>query len=391
MVARQARQIADLLHHVALAAHGEDAGEGAERHDHVDDHVEDDALNALLRARRKAHQRIAHVGDRGIGQKALDVGLADGREGAKRHGGNRQEDDDLAPGRMNGAEGDHHGAGEQRHGGDLGGRCEEGRHRRGRTLIDVRRPHVEGHGGDLEGEAGDHEDEAEDCTQRRTAAGEIGGDAGELGGAGEAIDQRGPVKQHARGERTQHEVLEARFRRPGRVTVDGGQHIERQRLQFEAHVEGDEVVGRDHQHHADGGEQDEDRILEALRAVALHEADGKDEGRCRAEQRQHLHDLGEGIDHQRAIESHRLMGWCEDDEQCGDAECDQCAKRHHVGRIALAEDAEHQQRKREHCQHDFRKGGYGIGLLEKPHGSIVLTAARPSPAGALWRRPRSRA
>ena len=47
------------------------------------------------------------------------------------------------------------------HRGDLGGGGEEGGDRRRRALVDVGRPHVERHRGDLEGEAGEHEDEAE--------------------------------------------------------------------------------------------------------------------------------------------------------------------------------------------------------------------------------------
>ncbi len=47
------------------------------------------------------------------------------------------------------------------------------------------------------------------------------------------------------------------------VAPDGGEHIEREALQLEAQVERDEVVRRDHHHHADDGEQHEDRDLVA--------------------------------------------------------------------------------------------------------------------------------
>ena len=69
-------------------------------------------------------------------------------------------------------------------------------------------------------------------------------------------------------KRAEDEIFEAGFRGARIVAVDGGDDIERQRLQFEAHIERDQVVGRDHHHHADGRQQDEDRIFEALDLLA---------------------------------------------------------------------------------------------------------------------------
>ena len=147
----------------------------------------------------------------------------------------------------------------------LGAAAKKAVDRRRRALIDVGRPHVERHGRDLEGKAGDQEDEAEDEAEARprppVSAAAISGKAGR---AGEAIDQRGAIEQHARGQRAEDEIFEAGFGGAGVVAVDGGDDIERQRLQFEAHIERDEIVGRDHHHHADGREQDEDGIFEAL-------------------------------------------------------------------------------------------------------------------------------
>jgi hypothetical protein len=80
-----------------LAAHGQDAGEGAERHHEVDGDVDEDALHALLGAGGEADQRVAHMADRRIGHQPLDVGLADRRERAEQHRGDGEEDDDLLP------------------------------------------------------------------------------------------------------------------------------------------------------------------------------------------------------------------------------------------------------------------------------------------------------
>ena len=77
----------------------------------------------------------------------------------------------------------------------------------------------------------------------------------EAGAAGEAVDQRDAVEQHAGGQRAEHEIFEARFGRAQVVAVDRGDDVERQRLQLEAEIERDQVVGRDHQHHAERREQ----------------------------------------------------------------------------------------------------------------------------------------
>ena len=61
-------------------------------------------------------------------------------------------------------------ADEQRHRRHLGRGGEEGGDRRRRALVDVGRPHVERHGGDLEGEAGQQEDQAEDQAELRAPA-----------------------------------------------------------------------------------------------------------------------------------------------------------------------------------------------------------------------------
>ena len=88
--------------------------------------------------------------------------LADGGEGAEQHRGDGEEDDDLLPLRRDAREALQQRAQQQRHGGELGRGGEEGGDRRRRALVDVGRPHVERHGGDLEGEADQQEHEADD-------------------------------------------------------------------------------------------------------------------------------------------------------------------------------------------------------------------------------------
>ena len=177
------------------------------------------------------------------------------------------EHQDLLPLRDDARECGQRDAGEDRKRGDLRRRGEEGRHRRRRAFVDVRRPHVERHGRDLEAEAGEQEDQAEHEADIRGRRGRR--DAGEADRAGEAVDQRGAVEQHARGQRAEHEVLQAGFGRLGVVAVRGRHDVERERHQFEAEIERDQVAGRDQHHHAERREQHQDRVFEdAARRIA---------------------------------------------------------------------------------------------------------------------------
>ena len=57
---------------------------------------------------------------------------------------------------------------------------------------------------------------------------------GEIDRAGEAVDQRGAVEQHAGGERAEDEIFEAGFGRAHIVAVERRDHVEREAHQFEA-------------------------------------------------------------------------------------------------------------------------------------------------------------
>ena len=101
--------------------------------------------------------------------------------------------------------------------GDLRGGGEERGHRRRRALVDVGRPHVERHRRDLEAETGEQENQAEyqsDAALRRRL-----GDPGKRHVAGEAVDQRAAVQQHAGRQRAEHEIFEAGFGRPHGIAV----------------------------------------------------------------------------------------------------------------------------------------------------------------------------
>ena len=89
------------------------------------------------------------------------------------------------------------------------------------------------------------------------------GDAGEAGRPGEAVEQRNAVEQDAAGKRAEHEIFEARLGRALVGAAVGGEHVAREAVQLEPDVERDQARRRDHDAHADRGEQDQHRIFAA--------------------------------------------------------------------------------------------------------------------------------
>ena len=165
---------------------------------------------------------------------------------------------------------------------------------------------MERHGGDLESHARRDEDDAEDQADAGMAVLHGSRDAGIADRAGEAVGQRRAVEQHARRQRAEDEIFQPGFRRLRVVAVEGGDDIERQRLQFEADIEADEVIGRDHHHHADRREHDQDRELEAHRAVATQGIRREQDRGGGTEQRQHLEEAGEAVDDEAIVEGRHL-------------------------------------------------------------------------------------
>ena len=155
---------------------------------------------------------------------------------------------------------------------------EEGRHRGRRALVDVGRPHVERHRGDLEGEAGEHEDEAEDEADRAWPLRAPRRSPAKDECAGEAVDQRRAVEEHAGGERAEHEILQAGLGRPGVVAMDGGDDVERERLQLEPEIEAIRSLAEIIISMPSVDEQDAGRELELLDDLAAAEAKRHEDG-----------------------------------------------------------------------------------------------------------------
>ena len=135
-----------------------------------------------------------------------------------------------------------------------------------------------------------------------------GRDAGKADGAGEAVDQRGAVQQHARRQRAEDEILQAGFGRLGVVAVAGGDDVEREAHQLEPEIEHDQVAGRDQHHHAERREQHQDRKFEDPPRRIGQEFRRQDQRRGRTDQGQDLQEAGKIVDDEAAAEGRELAG-----------------------------------------------------------------------------------
>ena len=123
-------------------------------------------------------------------------------------------------------------------------------------MIDVRYPHVEGNDAELEADSGDQEDDAEaENGLVGLAAEQALGDRRDFERSGRAVDHRHTVEQQARSQRAKHEIFHRRFGRHHRVAVECDHRVERQRQEFDADVDGQEMIGRNHHHHSQRREQ----------------------------------------------------------------------------------------------------------------------------------------
>ena len=134
-----------------------------------------------------------------------------------------------------------------------------------------------------------------------------------------------------------------------------GDHVKRQAHQFEAEIEGDKIGGRDQHQHAEGREEDEDRVFEPLLALAPIVVDRHHDGGGRTEDRQNFQKPGEAIDHETAAEGDEPPFRQHEDDN----------PRHHqkrdrggvdrAHRALAAIGADHQERHGAEPEHDLRQ------------------------------------
>ena len=208
------------------------------------------------------------------------------------------------------------------------------------------------HGGNLEREAGQDEHEAEQNADIRMIMHRLR-DRGEGDRAGIAVDERRAVKQHARRQRAEHEILEARFGGAQIMAAIGGDYVERQAHQFEAEIERDEIVGRDQHQHAERANEDEDREFEAADPLLAHELGGQHHRHQRADERERAHEAGEGVIGEGAVEGDAHRAILGDQHNENDAEETDRDLGDEIGRPLAAQRAVKHERQCPRRQHRF--------------------------------------
>ena len=177
--------------------------EGADRHERVREQVEQRGLTATRCRDLEPDEDVARVRDRGVREHAFDVGLDHGRDAADGEREHRERPHRRAPVLPveREREREHPDQGGEARG--LRRRRHERGHRRGRALVDVRRPHVERHGGDLEPQPDEQQREARQQRPllEQRVVGQEGADAGQRGGARGAV-RRGRCRRGRSPTRT---------------------------------------------------------------------------------------------------------------------------------------------------------------------------------------------
>ncbi len=210
------------------------------------------------------------MGDRGVTQQTLDVGLAQRQQVAGKH---RQEGDHAHQGEQPAVLG-HRRKEEETHqqgeDGRLADRGKKGRDRCRSAFVDVGRPDMEGHQRQLEGQR--HQDHAHAHEHPGMAGSRRswrrGSQAFVVQVAGGGVEQRHAEQQEGGGRARQHHVLEAGLQRLPLAVGVGDHAVQRHRQQFQADEQRGEVVAGDQRHAAEHRRRDED--IELLAVVVEH-------------------------------------------------------------------------------------------------------------------------
>ncbi len=178
---------------------------------------------------------------------------------------------------------------------------EEGRDRRGRPLVDVGHPDLEGKRADLEGDAGQHQHDADAGEEVMRVRGEEAAERvevhprrrvlGQHGIAGDAVEQDNAEKQDGGAQRAHDQVLQAGLERRRAAAEVAHEDVESDRHRLERHEQHHEVVALRQEHHRGGDHQDD--VVELGPGHALpRQADGPQQaGQHGGEQEEHPHDL----------------------------------------------------------------------------------------------------
>jgi hypothetical protein len=122
------------------------------------------------------------------------------------------------------------------------------------------------------------------------------GDRGEVRRARDSVGEADPEQEQGGGEGCDQEVLDRGLvgRRPIHRDPDQDDRAERGELQTE--IEGQEIDGRDGEHHPRRGEQQESVVLAPWYPFALEAPRGQERGQCERGGDDHLEEPGVAVD-----------------------------------------------------------------------------------------------
>src|SRR5581483_2634819 len=192
------------------------------------------------------------------------------------------------------------------------------------AFVYVGRPLMERHGGYLEekaGSDGDHSQQHEQVggtTQLEGGAHDVeicardlqGHSQGaiDLGHGADAIQQREAVGQQARTEGAEQQIFHGGLVGAALVAQKAGEDVKADGHGFEAEKLHDQVVTGGHEHHADGGKQEQRVVFAVMFVFDLEIANGKQNDQRRRDQKDHSEKQEKRVDDDGAIEAANGIG-----------------------------------------------------------------------------------
>ena len=152
-------------------------------------------------------------------------------------------------------------------------------------------------------------------------------------------------------------------------------------MQLEAEIERDQIVRRDHHHHAKGGEQEQYRVLEARDLLALDVTKRHHHREARADEDQHLHELSEGVDDEEIAEGALCPPQVVEHQEQREAEHQHREPTDNPGVAVTPEDAEHEEDHGRKGQENLRQGRLEGEKIPTQHASFPRFKAVP----VAWR------
>ena len=199
---------------------------------------------------------------------------------------------------------------------------------------------------------------------------------------GDAVDEREPVQEDARGERSEDEVLERRLGRLGLALEVARQDVGGQGHRLERDVDRDQVVARRHEEHADAGKEQQRVVLPSRVRRLADEAHRREDRQKDREQDQALEKEREVVDDEGAAQDRgRPLGAPrhEDDENPRDRDRDRSEKAQELLPRLVHEHRhdEHQQARRR--EKELRREQDPVRRLRgKRHGRAAPAAPGPA-------------